>query len=496
MDNIEVNISKKRTYSLGVRITNGTNTTIQSSYLECRDGIHVLSSSKTFLSTLVSTNQETTLLCTDSTELVMTDGVISSSYLAFFNKTKRVVMNNLSMPPLPTLMQIYTSEDINISINHDSAYLRVHIVNTTMMFLSNVVFRGRNGNSSSESLVDVSQSGTIHFINATFTGYSCSFCSFEIDSTLTNDAYLIQSVVSLRQSSNIVFKNCLLAENNSTALKAVDSSFIFKGRVTFSNNRGKRGAAIIMSQNSYMTIADTATVTFSGNTARQVGGAIYLDGHRDLITVYYESAYENAEVSPGFPGHVFNKASNWTLDYPLKSPPSSVNSNKLYTNPLGYSHCFLIINSSETNLVFINNSAAWGGDVLYGGNLALECTSHNRTCDESCLVLFKTASAFKPPNSLSLISSDSLRVCLCKLSNIPDCSIIDTSLSAYPGQTINLQVVVVGQDFGAVRGSVFAQFMDLESTEKAPQIVQGQMIQAVSAQQCNQVNYTILVGGI
>ena len=69
-------------------------------------------------------------------------------------------------------------------------------------------------------------------------------------------------------------------------------------------------------------------------------------------------------------------------------------------------------------------------------------------------------------------------------------------LSAYPGQNIRMQAVLVGQDFGIVRGSVFAQFMEMKSIESAPQMEPGQAIQDVSRYYCNQLNYTILSDSI
>ena len=40
----------------------------------------------------------------------------------------------------------------------------------------------------------------------------------------------------------------------------------------------------------------------------------------------------------------------------------------------------------------------------------------------------------------------------------------------YPGQTLVIPVVLVGQNFGTVAGSVYAQFVKLPFTDNTPQL--------------------------
>ena len=103
----------------------------------------------------------------------------------------------------------------------------------------------------------------------------------------------------------------------------------------------------------------------------------------------------------------------------------------------------------------MNNSAGKGGDILYGGHVF-----HGLDGDWNCLLGFKNISNISQ-NGLSLITSDPSRVCLCNRSGQPDCLIVadPTQHSIYPGQSINISAVVVGQDFGTVSGSVYAQFL-------------------------------------
>ena len=111
----------------------------------------------------------------------------------------------------------------------------------------------------------------------------------------------------------------------------------------------------------------------------------------------------------------------------------------------------------------------------------------------NCLNSFKSISNISQ-NGLSLISSDPSRVCLCNGTGQPDCLIqVDpTPHSIYPGQSINISAVVVGQDFGTVAGSVYAQFLPISPPESPPQLESLQMVQPVTQQHCSQLYYTIL----
>ena len=109
--------------------------------------------------------------------------------------------------------------------------------------------------------------------------------------------------------------------------------------------------------------------------------------------------------------------------------------------------------------------------------------------DWNCLDSFNTISNIFQ-DGLSLISSDPLRVCLCSEIGQPDCKVLadPTPHIVYPGQTINISAVVVGQDFGTVAGSVYAQLLHRGST---PQLESGQEVQSVIQHKCNHLYYTI-----
>ena len=151
--------------------------------------------------------------------------------------------------------------------------------------------------------------------------------------------------------------------------------------------------------------------------------------------------------------------------------------------------CFVRVEGSRsyTQLIFINNTARRGGDVLYGGLVALGYDG-----DWNCLLSFKNISDMSQQSGLSRISSAPSRVCLCNETGQPDCLTVadPTTRVMYPGQTITIPVVVVGQDFGTVNGSVFAQFFNTTDSVHMQQTQDNNII-AVEHSQCSNLEYTI-----
>ena len=158
-------------------------------------------------------------------------------------------------------------------------------------------------------------------------------------------------------------------------------------------------------------------------------------------------------------------------------------------------NCFLSlhgISNSVKQLIFTNNSAGQGGDVVYGGRMESTCPidAYNILDYSSCLSRFLEVSVINP-KTLSPISSEPSRVCFCNKSGIPECLPLShpTKFSIYPGQKISISAIVVGQNFGTVAGSVFAQFFYSKLT---PQLDVRESAQEVQHIHCNHLVYTIL----
>ena len=258
----------------------------------------------------------------------------------------------------------------------------------------------------------------------------------EFDSSLS-DITVSKAIVMVYNSNNMYFHNCMFRNNRVSTIKAIGSNLIFAGTVTFANNTALLGAAMIL-HSSVTTFTRNSSLFFIGNHALSVGGAIYVDA-----TTYYS------------------------------------------TSSTVYSECSL--NLEGKTLQFVNNSAGSGGDVVYGGHMGLATT----TDGSNCLLQFKKRSVVSQNNTMSVISSQPSRVCVCNSTGHSDCLKIFYSNTLYPGDSISLKVVVVGQDFGTGTGSVYGQFLSFDPEKKA-QLEQRQYRQEVFQTHCNQLTYSIL----
>ena len=258
------------------------------------------------------------------------------------------------------------------------------------------------------------------------------FLNISSSSTLRGrNTNLLPAVISVCNSF-LTIKNCNFTTNSISSVQAVGSTIRVFGKVIFSNNSALSGTAFIFETNSKLIISDDSCIIFHNNHASNYGGA---------ILVRTEDVQNTGILSL-----------NDIIMHNTESPMI-----------VSQTECFVHVegNRLDTRLIFMNNTAGKGGDVLYGGLVALGYDE-----DWNCLLSFKNVSDMSQQSGLSLISSDPSRICLCNETGQPDCLTVadPTPYVIYPGQTITIPAVVVGQDFGTVTGSVFAQFLSTTYT--------------------------------
>ena len=257
------------------------------------------------------------------------------------------------------------------------------------------------------------------------------------------------AVVFLYRSMDINLNNCVFARNSVSALEAIASNLTLSGTVLFANNTASMGAALLLQQKSVITLALNSSVLFVGNHATLVGGAIYAD------TNTFYTATGTGDIYMG-------------------------------------SVCMIELErKDQTALEFHNNSAGSGGDVVYGGHMELATTADG----SNCLLEFKNISVVSQNNTMSVISSQPSRVCVCDSTGNPDCLRIFYSNTLYPGDSISLKAVAVGQDFGTGSGSAYSQFLSSD-VEKKARLEQWQYSQRVSQTHCNELTYSILAAPV
>ena len=254
-----------------------------------------------------------------------------------------------------------------------------------------------------------------------------------------------QPVIIALFQSTLEISDCSFKQNQISSVKAHGSNITLSGNVLFSNNTAASGTAFILVQGSIISLVKTSNVLFENNFATNTGGVFYI-GVNDYVYL----------------GDTFS-----------------------------HRDCFLNtpVDRSQIQFIFENNSAAIGGDILYGGQVEFSFDG-----DWNCLESFKNISTLKfYQTNISLISSDPSRVCFCNGNGLPDCTTPShsTTHSLYPGQNILISAVTVGQNFGTVAGSVYAQYLKKSLTENLLKLEHSQNVQSVAKHSCNLLNYTI-----
>ena len=268
------------------------------------------------------------------------------------------------------------------------------------------------------------------------------------------DPSTLPAVITL-YNSFLTIKNCNFTRNSVSSVNAVDSTIRVIGKAIFSDNIALSGTAFIFERKSKLIISDDSYMIFQNNHASHYGG---------VLNVRTEETYDT---------------SIYLEDIKTLNPKM-----------ISKTECFVHVEGIrlDTRLIFMNNTAGKGGDILYGGLVALGYDG-----DWNCLLSFKNVSDISQQSGLSVISSEPSRVCLCNMTGQPDClTVADPKpRTIYPGQTIIVPAVVIGQDFGTVTGSVFASFLNASYTTGSVDIEKEQKIRIVEQTQCSSLEYTI-----
>ena len=135
-------------------------------------------------------------------------------------------------------------------------------------------------------------------------------------------------------------------------------------------------------------------------------------------------------------------------------------------------------------MIFTNNTAGEAGNELFGGWVDI-CMNYIPSLDliDEGGDYFNLTFHFSPdPNDMSLISSKPSRVCICmENSSLPNCSIRQYNTTSYPGTTVHLTVVTVGQRFGVVPGNITSRHSGIFSLQQYQE----------TFNRCTEVQYTV-----
>ena len=238
----------------------------------------------------------------------------------------------------------------------------------------------------------------------------------------------------LISNGKATFVNCTFKNNTKSAVIGDNSTISFKGINIFQSNSAAVGGGLQIGGSHPVHLLPHTTLLFVDNRADYVGGAIY--------------SYEYGQHDPCF--------------YNITSPS-------------------LI---ETVKMVFINNTASYGGSSLYGGGLE-QC----RTYDQ----VINVSNTEEDPSAVAGAAYD---VCFCEQSQ-PNCSLSNrhrTLTHVFPGQNFTIRLATVtyftkGDAPGIVPGAIHAYTYHFPLNPIKP----SQILQASNNNSCQNFNYSLII---
>ena len=220
-------------------------------------------------------------------------------------------------------------------------------------------------------------------------------------------------------NSHVSVSSSQFQDNTVSAIGIYRSVITFIGNILIQNNIGINGAGMTLFESSYIVLTKNTSISFFNNKALHFGGGIF------IATEYFR------EIPLCFFQFDTRKEKN------------------------------CMKNSKSVHITMINNTADSGGSHIYGGNLD-NCYIENCTSED----LYNEMFTIHPNISfdLSAVTSDPREVCLC-MEGVVNCTIEKITLpnKFFPGEDVNVEVVILGQLNGAVPGTVMVNINNSDS---------------------------------
>ena len=378
----------------------------------------------------------------------------------------------------------------------------------TNTFVGNFAVEGGALFSTSTSITFADKS--LFFQNAAMVGGAISFevnssCSFEGDTMFIENTAQYGGGIASLLSDSLNFNGDVVFENN-TALYGGGIIFGFSGSVSFSGNTrisGNRadfgGGLLLRSEN----IIFTGHTVIHLNMAFRGAGVLAADSH--LLVSGSISFVENLAVDNG-------GGCSLTADSTLFFDPSSLISftnntaqfggaiavedsvGYVYCTPtdvlLPVTECFFQLSpenlfpfTPNASLYFDGNSATEAGGDIFGGAV------------DACFIMDSDDIPILGQPSFDLltaankgnlsISSEPIRICVCD-NAVPDCNKTRLQREMFPGGTIQIEAIVLGQRNGNVPGLVQGRVTS-DSAGRIPILEKSQQISNF----CTNLSYTV-----
>ena len=295
---------------------------------------------------------------------------------------------------------------------------------------------------------------TVHFGDSDFTGNSADYyggCMAALLSSIIimnvggsshfmNNSARYGGCISVDRC-NLIFSKTIIFSGNSAiannwrngesgatyggAIFAKTSNLTFDGSQVLTNNSAGYGGAVYLSVDSKIYHLPKTIMSFERNSAQYRGGAIFFEDNTFNYCIIDPAVQARIVLQTCFiQSHVYQadciplKKGDWTdLDQSIK-------------------------------LRFQDNAANEAGSAIYGGNLD-SCGVCTLPYEYYQYVTGEVAFSVWGNISGNLTSSDPYRVCIC-VDNHPVCNESKTTCDIFPGVTIDVAIVAVGQLNGPV----------------------------------------------
>ena len=277
---------------------------------------------------------------------------------------------------------------------------------------------------------------------------------------------LKSSATILAQSSAMVLKNCIFSDNLNTALHISGySSLTFEGNITFCNNSGLYGGAILFEgYQTYLFLMPHTHVQLIENRALVTGGAIHVSSRQN-------SGILDSDVST----YCFLQ-----IDCEGISLCSGVRFRDLAE----------VQTSLNLQIRFVNNTAVRAGSTIWGGSVE-DCVlapTNERGYQSRLVDLFQIEHNDSDQTS---IASPPQHICYCSESNIctskmdPFLILENETIFTYPGQLISITIGIIGQMKGFIPALIQAE------VDPSTRIEQFQQTQRIVEAKCTTLFYTL-----
>ena len=263
----------------------------------------------------------------------------------------------------------------------------------------------------------------------------CTFINNTGILNLNSKSKLILNHATVKFINNHVFGSSRI--HHSILLVSDSILYINHSYILFSGNHGRLCGGITLIKSNIL-LSGHSTAVFTNNHGHKGGAlSLYEESIIRFLPLQLNTPDDNEKINLHFSS---NKAALGGAIYV---------EDRDYINPFSLSLTQSIIVMSDfkgkVKFWFVDNTATFGGDDIYGGWIDLNVDFMNK----SITVMQNNTDLFELEGNNS-VSSDPTRICMC-LNSIPDCSLTDITMKTFPGQSITLELVAVGQRYGTVK---------------------------------------------